>query len=654
MMGRMNRAFIGATVLALMLFLVPVAYAVDDVPVLRDRVAAGTLPPVDQRLPATPLQIDFKRYGLELGRYGGTINMLMAKSKDTRQMTVYGYARLVGYAPDGYAMEPDILESIDVHEGRVFTFRLRQGHKWSDGQPFTAEDFRYWWEDVANDQKLSPAGPPSVMKVDGEPPVFEVLDERTVRYAWALPNPDFLPRLAGASPLYLYRPAHYLKQFHAKFAEPEKLAAKVKSTNRRNWASLHNKKDNLYRNDNPALPVLQPWVVVTKAPAERFVFTRNPFFHRVDPMGRQLPYADQVVLQLANSKLISAKTGTGESDLQARYLRFDDYTFLKQGEDRFPYDTRLWRTAKGAHLALYPNLNANDPVWRKLLRDVRTRRALSLAINRHEINQVIYFGLAYEGNNTVLPSSPLFRPEYRDSWTQFDRAQANRLLDEIGLTKRDSRGVRLMPDGRPMEIVVETAGESTEQTDVLQLIHDGWMDIGIKLFTRPSQRTVFRSRIFAGDTLMSIWFGVENGLATPDSSPSEFAPTSQSQLQWPKWGQFLETSGRSGLKIDMPVPKQLMTLYVKWRRSRNSAEREDVWRQMLAIHADQVYSLGLISGVLQPVVVSETLHNVPKTGIYNWDPGAHFGIYRPDTFWFSEQPKKSAALPGGKPARATN
>ena len=67
---------------------------------------------------------------------------------------------------------------------------------------------------------------------------------------------------------------------------------------------------------------------------------------------------------------------------------------------------RLWRTGPGSQLALYPNLNVNDPVWRRLLRDVRFRRALSLAINRHEINEVLYFGLAIEGQNTVLPQEP--------------------------------------------------------------------------------------------------------------------------------------------------------------------------------------------------------------------------------------------------------
>ena len=389
------------------------AAAYTDPPILAERVAKGELPPIEQRLPISPRVVNFARRGLDIGRHGGTIRMLMARAKDARQMTVYGYARLICYEPGNFELIPDILESFDVEEGRSFTFRLSPGHKWSDGHPFTAEDFRYWWEDVANNEILSPVGPPTVMKVDGEMPEFLVVDDQTVRYTWSKPNPDFLVRLAGASPLYIYRPAHYLKPFHEDYTSPEVLSAVVETSGQRNWSALHNKRDNLYRNDNLKLPILQPWRIITKISSNRLTFVRNPYFHRVDPMGNQLPYADKFIFSIANNTLIPAKVGTGEVDLQARYLRFDDYTFLKQGEDRHPYSTYLWRTAKGSHLALYPNLNVKDEGLRALFRDVRFRRALSLAVDRHEINQVIYYGLAIEGNNTVLPDSPLYRPGYR-------------------------------------------------------------------------------------------------------------------------------------------------------------------------------------------------------------------------------------------------
>ena len=165
------------------------------------------------------------------------------------------------------------------------------------------------------------AGLPVVLMPHGEPPLFEVLDRETVRYTWARPNPLFLPALAGASPLYIYAPAHYLKQFHKKYADKEKLAALVKKAGARNWAALHNKKETMYKNDNPDEPTLEPWVLKTRPPSDRLVFERNPYYYRVDSSGQQLPYIDRVVFSIANSKIIPAKTGAGESDLQARYLQ---------------------------------------------------------------------------------------------------------------------------------------------------------------------------------------------------------------------------------------------------------------------------------------------------------------------------------------------
>ena len=601
-----------------------------EVPSLAEQVAAGTLPPMDERLPDSPLVIPMARQG----RHGGELRLLMGRSKDVRLMNVYDYVRLVGYATD-YELIPDIAESLEDIDSRQFTIRLRSGHRWSDGHPFTSEDFRYFWEDIALNEELSPFGPPAVMKVNGELPRFEVLDERTVRYTFGESNPFFLPALAATHPLYLYAPAHYLKAFHARYTpDREALEAAARAAGQRDWAEYHTSLNRPYKNSNPDLPQLDPWLITTRAPATRFVFERNPYFHRVDAAGMQLPYIDRVVMGIADGKLIPAKTGAGESDLQARHLSFSDFTFLKESEKRTANVVYLWTTTKGAHLALYPNLNAEDPQWRRLLRDVRVRRALSLAIDRHEINQVIYYGLAVEGNNTVSKASPLYDPRFRESWASYSPARANALLDEVGLTERDSRGIRLMPDGRAMEIIVETAGEDTEQSDVLALIESTWREVGVKLFTKPLQREVFRNRVFSGKAVMSIWGGLENGLPTAGMSPQELAPTSQQQLQWPKWGQYFETGGAVGEPPDVPAAKRLLELNEQWLAASTDDVRRKIWREMLAIHAQRMFTLGIVAGVPQPVVVNRHLRNVPEEGIYNWEPGAHFGLYHPDTFWF--------------------
>lgn len=600
----------------------------EEVTWLAERVAAGDLPPLHERLPDEPLVVDD---GRATGDYGGDWNMLISRAKDTRILVVFGYARLVGYDAS-FSLVPDILDSFTVEDGRIFTFRLRRGHRWSDGHPFTSEDFRYWWEDVAGNPELSPSGPPTVMRAGGVLPLFEVISDEVVRYTWPTPNPDFLPALAGAAPLFIYRPAHYMKQFHVDHGDSQAIARQAAEAGKPGWASLHNALDNLYRFDNPDLPTLQPWTITNEAPAQRFIGERNAFYHKVDARGRQLPYMDRVVMTVVDSKLIPLKTWAGEADLQVRGLAFNDYTFLKEGEEHNDYRVRLWQTARGSQLALYPNLNVADPVWRRVLRDLRFRRALSLAINRREINQVIYFGLGLEGQNTVLPASPLYRAEFRDAWARFDLEKANRLLDDMGLVVED--GMRLLPDGRPLEVIVETAGENPEETDILELIHDSWAAAGIKLYPKPLQREVLRNRIFAGKTVMAMWFGNENGVPVADMSPGEFAPTTQQLLMWPRWGQYHETSGAAGEPIDMEAPRRLMDLYLAWRKSRTVDERRTIWEEMLELYCDGVYSIGLVAGILQPLAVSNRMRNVPEEAIYNWDPGAQLGVWQPDTFFF--------------------
>jgi peptide/nickel transport system substrate-binding protein len=598
-------------------------------------IEKGELPPIHARLPQVPRIVNLSGMSRKPGVHGGSVRMLVGGPKDVRYMTIFGYARLVGY-DEKFNLQPDILQSYEVVEGRIFTFHLRPGHKWSDGEPLTAEDFRYCLEDVLTHEKLSPGGLSPYLRAGGEGPVFEAIDQFTVRYTWKEPNPDFLPRLAAAQPLYMAMPAHFLKKYHKKYRPEEELEAEVKKAKAKNWAALHNKKKQQYRPENPDLPVLDPWRNLTKPPAEQFVFERNPYFHRVDENGLQLPYADLFLLNVSAAGIIPAKTGAGESDLQGTGIEFHDYTFLKEAEHRHSFQVKLWKQARGSRIALLPNLNHQDETWRNILQDVRFRRALSLAIDRHEINMAVFFGLAQQSADTLLPESPLYRPEYAAAWSLYDPKRANALLDEMGLTQRDSEDIRLLPDGRQAQIIVESAGESTLETDVLELVGDHWRKIGIKLFVSTSQRDVFRSRTIAGQTMMGIWTGLDNGIATADMSPEELAPITETQLQWPIWGQYYETAGEKGEAPTLKEARELVDLLRQWRRSATLEERRDIWHRMLALYTDQVFSIGTVNGALQPIVVSSKLRNVPEKALYSFDPTSYFGIYMPDTFWFEE------------------
>lgn len=610
--------------------------ALKGAPVLDDLVASGYLPDVATRLPEHPRVVDMKSLGRAAGRHGGVVRMLIGSQKDIRLMTINGYARLVGY-DDKLNLQPDVLERVDNEGDRVFTFHIRKGHRWSDGALLVAEDFRYTWEDVILNDDLRHGGMPTELLADGKPPRFEVIDQYTVRYSWDAPNPDFLPRLAGPQPLVVVMPSGYMRQFHEDYQDGFRLAALMKEYRVKKWADLHIKMSRSYRPENPELPTLDPWRNTVAPPADQFIFERNPYFHRVDENGLQLPYVDRFVLSLSTPDIIAAKTGSGESDLQMNNLDFADYTFLKDSEKLFPVKVKLWKRTQGSRVALLPNLNCKDPVWRELFSDVRMRRAMSVAIDRHEINLAAFYGLAKESADTLLQESPLFRPELAKAWSMHDPALANRLLDELGLTERNSDGIRLLPDGRKAEIIVETAGESTLETDVLELVTDHWRDVGLSLFIRTSQRDVFRSRAMGGDIMMSMWTGLDNGVATPDMNPGMLAPTADDQLQWPVWGIYYLSVGKKGKPPELPEAQQLVNLVNTWHRSATTEERAAVWTKMLDIYTDQVFSIGIVNGGLQPLVQSAKLRNVPEKGLFGFEPTSYFGVYMPDTFWLDEE-----------------
>ena len=600
-------------------------------------VDSGDMPPVAERLPKVPLVVDLAAKGRTLGHEGGTLRTMVTRDRDIRMMVVYGYARLVGYNED-YVLTPDILRAVDNEDDKVFTLHLRPGHRWSDGSPFTSADFDYWWNDVANNEALSPSGPPDFLRIEGQLPTVTFPDETTVVFAWENRNPAFLQALAQARPPFIYRPAAYLKQFHEKYADPAALAAAVDDARVKSWAALHNKLDNMYNFDNPDLPTLQPWINASAGKKIRHLFVRNPYYHRVDTAGVQLPYIDVVEMEIVAGGLIAAKANAGESDLQARGLDFRDISILRKGEaDGGNYVTYLWANGVASQIAIYPNLNYNDEAWRAVLRDVNVRRALSLAIDREAINQALYFRMAKPGAMTVLPSSPFFSQENRDAWAAFDPEQANALLDAAGLDQRGRDGIRLLPDGRPMEVVIETAGERQEVENALQIITDNWRDVGVKLVMRPLDRDILRNRVFAGTSMASVWFGWDNGIPQVYTSPDYLAPRQQEFFSWPKWGQYFQTGGEVGEAPDLPEAQRLMELSHDWERATTDEERTAAWTEMLKIHADQVYAIGILAEAPQPVVVNKRLRNVPEQAIWAWDPGAHFGIHRPDEYYFSDE-----------------
>jgi peptide/nickel transport system substrate-binding protein len=272
------------------------------------------------------------------------------------------------------------------------------------------------------------------------------------------------------------------------------------------------------------------------------------------------------------------------------------------------------------------------------MRDLRFRRAVSLAIDRTAINQQIYAGMAKPRANTLLPDSPLFDPDAQRAWSEYDLARAQELLDEIGLKLDDKYKIRRLPDGRLLSLLVATQGIDPAEVAILRLIQESWRKIGIELMIGAPLPTEFHDRIADGRTVMSIAEGLAEGLATAQMNPFELAPSNESQLQWPRWGLFQQSRGAKGEAIDLPAAATLVDLWKTWRDSPKDTDKAAAWHQMVKIHGDQVFTIGLVGEVPQPVAVNPHLRNIPERDFYNWEPGAYFGIYRPDSFWLDDKP----------------
>ena len=298
---------------------------------------------------------------------------------------------------------------------------------------------------------------------------------------------------------------------------------------------------------------------------------------------------------------------------------------------------RLWESGSGSQIALYPNLTANDEEWRKLMRDVRFRRALSLAVDREELNQVVYIGLAKPSNNTIMQRSELFKPEYATKWANYDPKLANKLLDEIGLTKKDSQGIRLLPDGRPATIVVEHASEETEDTDALTLIADNWKKIGIKMLTKPQTRDNFRLRDLLGRGDHDGLRRRRDGGADAQHQPQGVRADHAGRPAMVALGHVRRVQGQAGREVRPRIGLQAARLCEGMgdrRTTRRTAARPGT-RSSQPTPTRSSRSAPSTASASRSWSARRSA-TCPKEGYYAWDPGGYIGLYQPDTFWIAQ------------------
>ena len=590
--------------------------AYQEAPMLAAMVEAGNLPPVAERLPDNPIVIEPYE---EIGTYGGTWNAVVRNVPHDHIYELLQYEPMLRFSAGGGELLPNVADSWEVDdEAKVFTFHIRTGLKWSDGEPLTANDVAFWFNDVIGNTDLYPAFP-TWIQAGGERPTLEVVDEQTVRFTFPV-TAAFFERQMGRPFNESFRPAHYLQQFHADYAEEAELAQKVADSGFENWPQLFLDRES--RETNPELPVVFAWDLVEQN-AEGNKYERNPYYWKVDTEGNQLPYIDTVTSEVTREiSVAQLKALSGEAELQTfsvgQFPR--DTLVLKQGREQGDYQVIDAPISESNVFILTLNLTHKDPVLREIFQDKRFRQAMSHAIDRNEIRELIYLGQPLEiRQNVALPSSPHYHEGAAKAFVAYEPDTANALLDEMGLTEKDGDGFRLRPDGEPISLSIEVRARRDDFVDALGLIADWWKAVGINASVSPEDDSLFTTRRSANEQDAQADFAGPGYL--PVLNPTRQIPVTPDAAWAPLWGQWYSSQGESGEEPPEEVQTQL-ALYDELLTVASAEGQRDLWLQIMDIHAENLYHMGICDRAAVPIVVTNRMRNVPETGWdLDWDRG---------------------------------
>ena len=619
-----------------------------EAPALAERVQRGELPPVAERIGSDPLVVEPVH---EIGRYGGIWRRGFSGPADFwNGYRCCGHDKILFWDPTGNNLVPNVARGWEVSEGgRVFTVFLRRGMKWSDGHPFTADDFMFWYEDIYRNDELVPMKTP-IMSINDQPGRMEKVDDHAIRFVFAEPYYVFPDMLAGSTSLGghsfqgrgLYggfAPRHYLQQFHPRYVGQEAVDQLVKDAGYDNWASFMR-----YVNDwslNPDLPTVTAWKTTSPINTPTWVLERNPYFYQVDTAGNQLPYIDKVVLTLAeNLEVLNLRAIAGEYDFQARHIDLSKLPVFLDNQHRGDYTVSLDPADIGCDACLFVNQTYDaDPEIASWLQSREFRIALSHGIDREQLNEAFWLGIGTAGSQVLAESSPYFPgPEYRTMHSTYNPELASKMLDDLGLTNRDSEGYRLRKDGQGrLRIEMTTVGGQFIQfTQIAEMIREQWGRIGIQADVNEVERSLAITRVGANQLQIHLW--QNDGTEHFFTAPWHLFPVGPAGLGGsnigPLWARWLLTNGEHGQEPSAPM-QRLMGL---WKQAFGlpDDERIEVGKEMWRLAVDEQWVIGTVG--LSPAgmgvrIVSNRLGNSPGRQ-YNSPDGMTPAPSRPETFFF--------------------
>jgi ABC-type dipeptide/oligopeptide/nickel transport system permease component/ABC-type transport system substrate-binding protein len=622
-------------------------YPKGESPILAGLVKEGKLPPVEQRVPDEPLVL---RGCDGIGNYGGTWVRVANSPGDIGKIDWnISYAAPLRWSPLGYPLVPHVAKEVTASpDRRVYTMTLRKGMKWSDGEPFTSRDILYRWECEINDPSFI-TQVPGWMRSGGKLAKVEAPDDLHVTFTFDVPNGLFMETLAFWGHQFTNSPEHYLRKYHPVYGDKELIERTMQSYRMPSPRALYTfLKD--YR--NPEHPHIWPWVPRIYKGNPPVVFVRNPYYFAVDAEGNQLPYLDRLQFEVQDGKMLAVSASTGLISMQARHIRYEDYTEMMSRREEAGTRVLNWYQGIRSNYLINPNLVRRvDPErpetkWKaQLLGDKRFRQALSLAINRPEIINAEWNGQGYPSQIESGPESPFHHEKLQNAFVQYDPEGANELLDELGLTGRDSEGYRTFPDGTRMTFYIDFC-EYTGPGPV-EFIAEYWGAVGVRTIPRNMTRPFFYAVKQADDFDFNVWTGESEFL--PLIVPRNFMPVDGEAFYAAPWGRWYFQGGLYGdpkalyrnaqePPLDHPL-RHAMEIYERAKQAPTFEEQRRIFMEVLDIAAENLWTINIAAPPPQPVIARKDFLNVPKNAItgYLFHIPGNAG---PETF-FCESPSDS-------------
>lgn len=582
----------------------------NEAPMLADLVAAGSLPPVDERLPSNPLVMPVAEM---IGSYGGTFRRGFKGVSDRWGPTKLQDRGLAWFDQD-LNMQPRIAESWEVSEdGTAWTFHLREGMKWSDGTPFTTEAVQWWFDNDLTNETLTPAPGSAWTTGDGTLMQLDVADDYTFTFTFADPNPLFIyntRRLTNA----IYEPGHYMAQFHMELTEDQAgLEAATADAGFETWAQYY--EDRRWWYLNPEKPSVGPWIAKNELSNELFLMERNPYFFAVDADGNQLPYVDDVQHRLFETNdVFNLWIINGEIDFQNRHVQTPNFTLYKENEESGGYQVMIG--SGSGHLAIQLNLTTKNEQLREFFNKREVRIALSVAVDREAINELVYDGLLTPRQYSPISKSPQYYEKLSNAYIEYDADMANQLLDEAGYAEKDANGMRVWPGTTdPISFVVEgTAlpGDADEQA-ILQVVKY-YADAGITASYRGFERSLYEEH-WGANEIEAAWWGGDRTVV-PLVAPIIWTgqqPDRPWCVAWSLWKLNGDTDPNAE---EPPEGHWIWTIWDIWDQvaaETDPARQTELFYQILDIWAEELPMVGYLGEAPALIIV--------KNGVRNYLPG---------------------------------